>query len=695
MSTAALSEPFEGIDEATYKRRQRAWALYDWANSAFATTILAAVMPAYYSGVAGATLPSEATATGYWSASLAISLFIVALLSPILGTISDVVRGKKKLLSLFAGLGIVATGLMVFVGTGDWLLASLLFVLGRIGFSASIIFYDALLPHVAKPEDLDRLSTTGYALGYLGGGLLLAVNIVMIFVLGSEAGARLSFLSVAVWWAIFTVPLLREVPEPPSAAVKKAGMGLAEVVRVSFARLRNTFRELRQYRELFKFLIAFLIYNDGIGTIIGLAVIYGAELGFGMLELVGALLMVQFVGIPFSFVFGRIPYRDEPRRALFLAFILWNIVALPLVAFAGRAVLPDNIIGARQPDYETVGEFVGTGVYDATDEQVVQLGLLSGEGDITPVRMIRATEDIWFQEKVSEAKFEGEALTYIYSESPDAAYAITYNGRGVSLFYAKGPDRGIFRVYLDGKPYDFDEGGDLEVGEVDAYQHGGVRWNYRLVVEAEEDGKHTLIVRNTGKKNPKAKGTRMDLGRVEVLPPPRQSNLFVVIGLLLVVEALGAAFAWKVGERLVQPLADLLNTKYTVLLALLAYTVVAIWGYFLDTVIGFWMLAWLVAVVQGGSQALSRSLYASMSPRAKSGEFFGFFSVMEKFAGILGPAIFALVVAIFDNSRPAILSLIVLFIVGGWLLWRVDEKEGQRVAREEDEAWLRSGGAEA
>ena len=695
MSTAALSEPFEGIDEATYKRRQRAWALYDWANSAFATTILAAVMPAYYSGVAGATLPSEATATGYWSMSLAVSLFIVALLSPILGTISDVVRGKKKLLSLFAGLGIVATGLMVFVGTGDWMLASVLFVLGRIGFSASIIFYDALLPHVAKPQDLDRLSTTGYALGYLGGGLLLAVNIVMIFVLGSEMGSRLAFLSVAVWWAVFTVPLLREVPEPPSAAVQKAGMGLAEVVRVSFARLRDTFQDLRQYRELFKFLIAFLIYNDGIGTIIGLAVIYGAELGFGMLELIGALLMVQFVGIPFSFVFGRIPYREEPRRALFLAFILWNMVALPLAATAGRLLLPDDIVGARQPDYETVGDWVGTGVYDATDEDVVQLGLLSDKGEISLVRMIRATEDIWFSEKVSEAKFEGEALTYIYSESPDAAYAITYNGRGVSLFYAKGPDRGIFRVYLDGEPYDFDDGDDLEVGEVDAYQHGGVRWNYRLVVEAEEDGHHTLIVRNTGKKNAKSKGTRMDLGRVEVLPPPRQSNLLVVIGLLLVVEALGAVFAWKIGERLVQPLAALLNTKYTVLLALTAYAIVAIWGFFLDTVIGFWMLAWLVAVVQGGSQALSRSLYASMTPRAKSGEFFGFFSVMEKFAGILGPAIFALVVAIFDSSRPAILSLVALFIVGGWLLWRVDEKEGQRVAQKEDEAWLRSGGAEA
>ncbi len=694
MSTATLAEPFEGVDEATYKRRQRAWALYDWANSAFATTILAAVMPAYYSSVAGATLPSEATATGYWSISLAVSLFIVALLSPILGTISDVVRGKKKLLSLFAGLGIVATGLMVFVGTGDWMLASLLFVLGRVGFSASIVFYDALLPHVAKPEDLDRLSTTGYALGYLGGGLLLAVNIVMIFVLGSELGARLAFLSVAVWWAVFTVPLLREVPEPPSAAVEKIGMSLVEIVRVSFGRLRETFQDLRQYRELLKFLIAFLIYNDGIGTIIGLAVIYGAELGFGMLELISALLLVQFVGIPFSFVFGRIPYPQEPRRALFLAFVLWNIVALPLVATAGRVLLPDDIVGASQPDYPTEGEWVGTGVYAATDARVVRRGLLSEAEGISLARIVRATEDIWFSETVPQAKFEGEALTYIYSSSTDAAYAVTYNGRGISIFYAKGPDRGIFRVYLDGQPYDVDDDDALQVGEVDAYQGGGVRWNYRLRIEAEQDGHHTLIVRNTGKANPKAKGTRMDLGRVEVLPPPRQASLPIVFGLLMAVEAIGAVFAWKLGQRLVQPLAERFNTKYTVLLALVAYAIVAIWGFFLDTVIGFWMLAWLVAVVQGGSQALSRSLYASMTPRAKSGEFFGFFSVMEKFAGILGPAIFALVVALFGSSRPAILSLVALFFVGGWLLWRVDEKEGQRVAREEDAAWLRAKGTE-
>src|SRR5690606_39966200 len=196
------SASFDQVDEATYRRRQRAWVLYDWANSAFATTIIAAVLPTYYSGVAGATLPSEATATGYWSVTLAIGLFIVALLSPILGTISDVRRGKKAFLSLFVMIGVIGTGLLVFVGTGDWLLASILFIVGRVGFSASIVFYDALLPHIARSDDVDKLSTTGYAIGYLGGGLLLAVNIVMIFVLGSELGARLSFLSVAIWWAV-------------------------------------------------------------------------------------------------------------------------------------------------------------------------------------------------------------------------------------------------------------------------------------------------------------------------------------------------------------------------------------------------------------------------------------------------------------------------------------------------------------
>ena len=211
------SESPAAVPEQEYKKRIRAWTMYDWANSAFATTILAAVLPAYYSGVAGATLPSAAVATAYWTTTLSISLIIVAVLSPILGTIADVMRGKKRMLSIFVGIGVFGTGLLVAISTGEWVLASVFFIVGRVGFAGANVFYDSLLPHVARPEDQDSVSARGYAIGYLGGGLLLAINVVMIFVIGSELGARLSFLSVAIWWAVFSIPIFRRVPEPPAA----------------------------------------------------------------------------------------------------------------------------------------------------------------------------------------------------------------------------------------------------------------------------------------------------------------------------------------------------------------------------------------------------------------------------------------------------------------------------------------------
>ncbi|HML22056.1 MAG TPA: MFS transporter [Aggregatilinea sp.] len=688
MSATVFTDSFEGLDDATYQRRKRAWAMYDWANSAFATTVLAAVLPAYYSSVAGANLPSEATATGYWSITLAIGLFIVAILSPILGTVSDIVRGKKKFLSLFVGIGVVGTGLLVLVGTGDWLLASILFVVGRVGFSASLIFYDALLPHVARPDDVDRLSTTGYAIGYLGGGLLLAINIVMIFTLGAEWGARWSFVSVAIWWAVFSIPLFVTVSEPPAAT---AALGPGEsVIRASFTRLGHTFRDLRQYRELFKFLVSFLIYNDGIGTIIGIAVIYGAELGFGTLELVAALLLVQFVGIPFSFVFGRIPYKTERNRAFFLAFILWNLIMLPAVGLVGRAVLSEDLTGASLPDYAAVGAVPGTGEYSPADETIVTRGTVtftSGEG--APV--FEASGADWQATFEPDAEFDDEALTYLSAMEPGTAYQIAYHGTSVKLLYSEGPDRGIFRAYLDGEPYDFDsDDDDLAVGEVNAYRRT-VRWNNALTIDAEDAGEHTLLVVNTGATDNDADGTRIDVGRAEILPPPRESNLGLILGLLAAIELGGLALSWTVGKRWVVALADTLNTKRSVLLSIGIYSVIAIWGYFIDSVLEFWLLAWMVAIVQGGSQALSRSLYASMSPRAKSGEFFGFFSVMEKFAGIIGPIIFAAVIAVFGNSRPAVLSLIILFIIGGLLLTRVNVEEGRAIARAEDEALFNSG----
>lgn len=523
MEVAAIATPTP-LEEKEYNRRIWAWTMYDWANSAFATTILAAILPVYFSQVAASTLPSPALATSYWSMGLSISLLIVALIAPILGTISDISRGKKKFLGFFAGIGIIATGLLVLVSTGDWILASILAIIGRIGFNGANTFYDALLPHVARPEDQDVVSTRGYAMGYLGGGLLLAINIVMLQVLPGTWGARLSFLSVAIWWAVFSIPLFRRVPEPPAATeTLKEG---ESIVSASFKRIRETLGDIQRYRELFKFLIAFLVYNDGIGTIIGVAAIYGAELGFGATELVLALLLVQFVGIPYSLIFGRLPSPAEKRRPFFLAFVLLNLISLPLAGILGSRLLPANLTGAIDP---------------------------------------------------------------------------------TSL------------------------GSD----------------------------------------------------------PVRQSNLGLIIGMIITLELALLLLSYLFGPRVLSNLAGKFDTRRSIMLALVIYGVVAIWGFFLNSVIEFWFLAWMVAVVQGGSQALSRSLYASMSPAAKSGEFFGLFGIMEKFSAIIGPVLFASAGLIFGSSRPAILSLILIFLIGGLLLTRVNVEEGRQIAQAEDQEFLR------
>jgi UMF1 family MFS transporter len=426
------------VPDKSYQKIINAWCMYDWANSAFATTIMAAVLPTFYGAVAGAALPGN-MATVYWGYTSSIALLIGAVLAPTLGAVADYLGAKKRFLAGFALLGIFFTSLLVLVGRGDWLLASILYVLGEVGFSGSIVFYDSLLPHIAKHDDIDYVSSKGYALGYLGGGILLAINIAMILFwqqLGlpsQEMASRLSFLSVGIWWAVFSIPVLRTVPEPPVPA--RSGPRV-NPLQAAFQRLGVTFHDIRRYRELTKFIVAFWLYNDGIGTIIKMATIYGTEIGIGQTDLIGALLLTQFVGIPFSLLFGKLPKR--------------------------------------------------------------------------------------------------------------------------------------------------------------------------------------------------------------------------------------------------------IGTKPSIYLALAVYTLISIAGYFMTKAWHFWVLAGMVGLVQGGSQALSRSLFGVMVPKAKTAEFYGFYDISSKFAGIIGPAIFALVGQITGTSRLSIISLVIFFIFGGLILTKVDEKEGIRVARAAD-----------
>ena len=415
----------------------RAWAMYDFANSAFQSTVITAVFPRFFSDYAAAGLaPADATARFAWATTIAVT--VTALIGPLLGAIADVRGLKKRLLGISMTVGVVATLLMATISQGDWAFAATVFMIANIGIAASFVFYDSLLPHIAAPEEVDRVSTSAYAIGYLGGGLLLVVNLAWILspatfgLADSVAAIRLSFISVAVWWLVFSLPLFFRVPEP-APSLESDERRTDNPVRVAFVRLRETFRELRGYRQAFLMLVAFLLYNDGIQTIIRMASIYGAEVGIDRNAQIAAFVLVQFVGVPCSFLFGAVAHR----------------------------------IGAKQ------GVFIGIAIYV-----------------------------------------------------------------GISLL-----------------------------------------------------------------------------------------------------------------------------------------------GYFMTAAWQFFALAFLVGTVQGGTQGLSRSLFARMIPKHKSSEYFGFFAVFEKFAGVAGPALFAASVTLFDSSRAAVLSIIVFFILGALVLTRVDVAAGEAQAQ--------------
>ena len=414
-------------------REQRGWAWYDWANSVYFTTVITAVFPSFYATYAAKGLePAQATAR--FGMITTISVLVVALLSPILGALADYSGIKKKLLGVFMSIGVTSCALMVLIGEGDIMLASVLFFVGNIGVSGSTVFYDSLLPHVAKPNETDRVSSAGYAMGYISGGLLLLLNLAWILYpttfgfANSVSAIRASFVSVAVWWAVFSIPLFRTVPEPAAANPSQGGFAIG----AAFTRLGQTLRDIRRYRNAFLLFIAMLLYQDGIQTVIRMSSVYGAEVGIDQNAQIAAFVMVQFVGIPFAILFGSLGTRLGTKRCLFIAI----------------------------------------GVY---------------------------------------------------------------------------------------------------------------------------------------------------------------------------VAATGLA-------------------------------------YFMTSVVHFFVLAFLVATVLGGSQALSRALFARMIPQDRTSEFFGFYAVSERFATIFGPALFTISVMITGSSRAAILAIIGLFIAGALVLSLVDEEEGTRAA---------------
>ena len=313
-----------------YTRRPvLAWALYDWANSAFATTVMAGFFPAFFQRYWSLGVDPTVSTSRLGFAN-GVAGFVVAVLAPALGAIADRCGRRKRFLIAWSLIGIVGTGLLWFVGRGEWAAAAALFVVGSIGFAAANVFYDALLLDVAAEAELDRVSAFGYALGYLGGGLLFALNVLMTvkpawFGLADAAAAvRASFVLVAIWWAVFLLPLALQVRERPG----EAGVSLAAATVQGLRELAATLRHVARYRELALFLVAYWLYIDAVNTIIKMAVDYGVALGLPSESLLAALLMTQFVAFPAALAFGWLGDRIGARRGILIGIAVYTLATL-------------------------------------------------------------------------------------------------------------------------------------------------------------------------------------------------------------------------------------------------------------------------------------------------------------------------------------------------------------------------------
>lgn len=313
-------------------RASRAWALYDVANSAFACTIMVAILPVYFADVVAATMDRQSISST-WAYVSALAALLIACLSPIMGVLADSLGFKKKFLAVFTGIGASASSLLYFAQSGDIALTIVLYLIASIAFGAGEVCYESLLPHITKQKRMHTTSASAYALGYLGGGILLALNLSWISnpslwsISSSQKAVNLSFLSVGIWWLLFSIPLFTGIAEPKTHADNlQARPAIPVLIKNAFSELRQTFSHIRTYKMTFLFLLAYWLYSDGVGTIMKLAVIYGKEVGIGNEDLIGAILLVQFLGVPATFLFGPITEKIGAKKTLYLTLSVYTAI---------------------------------------------------------------------------------------------------------------------------------------------------------------------------------------------------------------------------------------------------------------------------------------------------------------------------------------------------------------------------------
>ena len=313
-------------------KKELSWAMYDWANSVFFTTVVAGFFPVFfkkYWSTEGTVLDS----TARLGVVLTISGFLIAISSPLLGVLSDYRRFKKKFLFMYTILGSLATVGLYFVPQGDWSTAALLYGIALFFCSAGSVYYDSLLVSVTRSDRFDKISSYGYAMGYLGGAILFIFNLMMyqnpswFGITDGTTGVRLSFITVGIWWTLFSLPLMFNVPEP-DLNHEFDRIPLGQLLSKSVSELNKTFLEIFKNKNLFYFVLAYWFYIDGVGTVISMAVDFGMSLDFDSGDLIKALLLTQIVGFPAAFIVGKWASVWGNKRIILFCIFLYSIIVV-------------------------------------------------------------------------------------------------------------------------------------------------------------------------------------------------------------------------------------------------------------------------------------------------------------------------------------------------------------------------------
>ena len=306
---------------------ERSWAFYDWANSAYTLIVVTAILPLYFKSSATQAGIDAATSTAYWGYANSFSTLIVSILAPILGTIADFKGFKKRFFIIFATLGVIFTLMLAVVPSDQWLVILICFIVTSIGFTGANIFYDAFLVDVTTEERMDRISANGYALGYVGSIIPFVISIALIMTaqlnilpLSVTIASQIAFVITALWWGFFTIPMLKNVEQRYYAE------RVPNPVSTSFKKLYSTFKNIKAYKPLFIFLIAYFFYIDGVHTVINMSTAFGSDLGISSTTLLIILFMTQVVAAPFTVLFGKLGGKYSEKTMIIVGIFVYIIV---------------------------------------------------------------------------------------------------------------------------------------------------------------------------------------------------------------------------------------------------------------------------------------------------------------------------------------------------------------------------------